>query len=92
MIEWFLLQNLHRPLSPPIRVEVQRIEIVDVLIVGESWRDHNEKNQKRFLHLARLRLSVSPRTQFPFTLCVANSFHGLPLASFTAAPGRADSA
>jgi hypothetical protein len=33
-------------------LEFQRVEIVDVLIVGESWRDHKEKNEKRFLHLA----------------------------------------
>jgi hypothetical protein len=27
-------------------LEVQRVEIVDVLIIGESWRDHNKKNEK----------------------------------------------
>jgi hypothetical protein len=29
-------------------LEVQRIEIVDVPIIGESWRDHNEKNRSAF--------------------------------------------
>jgi len=42
-------------------LEVQRVEILDVLIVGEDWQDHNKKNEKRFLHLVLLRCSVSTR-------------------------------
>jgi hypothetical protein len=34
-----------------IRVRQLPKEIVDVLIVGECWRDHENKNDKRFFHL-----------------------------------------
>ena len=86
MLEWFLSQNLHRPSSPPFELEVQRVEIVDVLIAGEAGEIINEnRSDRRSTHSNGLHHS-RPTAAICHSLNPEGSSCSTSSVAFTSAP------